>query len=67
MLVVFFKSEFEDIVNIQYDIAINSCGRYEFVKQKEFKTYRPGGRDDFTLLYIAKGTVTFPDIMRLNF
>jgi len=59
MLVGFFKNEFEDIVNTQYDIAINSCGRYELVKQKEFKTYRPGGRDDFQLLYVAKGTGTF--------
>jgi len=59
MLVGFFKNEFEDIVNTLYDIAINSCGRYELVKQKEFKTYRPGGRDDFQLLYIAKGTATF--------
>ena len=59
MLVGFFKNEFEDIVNTLYDIAINSCGRYELVKQKEFKTYRPGGRGDYHLLYVAKGIGTF--------
>ncbi len=37
MLVGFFKNEFEDIVNTLYDIAINSCGRYELVKQKDLK------------------------------
>lgn len=59
MLLGFFKSEFEDIVNTQYDIAINSCGRYELIVQKEFKTCRLGGRDDFQLLYVAKGKGTF--------
>lgn len=55
MLSGYFKNDDEDIVNTQYDIAINSCGRYELIKQKEFKTHRPGGREDFQLLYVAKG------------
>ena len=59
MLLGFFKNEFRDIVNTQYDIAINSCGKYQLVKQKEIRTYRPGGRDDFQLLYVAKGNATF--------
>ena len=59
MISGYFKNDVEDVVNTQYDIAINSCGKYELIKRKQFKTYRPGGRDDFQLLYVAKGKVIF--------
>lgn len=49
----------EDNINAQYDIAINSCGRYEFIKRKLYKTHRPLGRKDFQLLYVAKGESLF--------
>lgn len=59
MISGYFKNDVEDVVNTQYDIAINSCGKYELIKREQFKTYRPGGRDDFQLLYVAKGKVIF--------
>jgi len=59
ILTGFYKNEDEDLSDTQYDIAINSCGRYELVTQKHFRTYRPNGRADFQLLYVAKGKGTF--------
>ena len=59
MLSGYFKNDVEDVVNTQYDIAINSCGKYELVKLKQFETYRTGGREDFQLLYVAKGKGIF--------
>ena len=59
MLSGYFKNDVENVVNTQYDIAINSCGRYELVKRKQFKTHRTGGRKDFELLYVAKGKAIF--------
>jgi AraC-like DNA-binding protein len=55
----FYRNDSEDLINTKYDIAINSCGRYELIRQKDFKTHRPGGRDDFQLLYVAKGKGVF--------
>jgi AraC-like DNA-binding protein len=55
----FYRNTNEDIVNTENDIAINSCGRYELLKQREFRTIRPGGRKDFQLLYVAKGKGIF--------
>jgi AraC family transcriptional regulator of arabinose operon len=59
MLSGYIKNDVDNVVNTQYDIAINSCGRYELVKQKQLKTHRTGGRADFQVLYVAKGTATF--------
>jgi len=59
MLSGYFKNDVEDVVNTQYDIAINSCGRYELIKRKQFKTNRAGGREDFQLLYVSNGKVIF--------
>ncbi|OPJ58138.1 AraC family transcriptional regulator [Clostridium oryzae] len=59
MLSGYYTKNEEGVANTQYDIAINSCGRYELIKLKEFKTYRPEGRNDFQLLYIAKGKAMF--------
>ena len=55
----FYRNTNEDIVNTEDDISINSCGRYELINQKEFRTIRPGGRKDFQLLYVAKGKGIF--------
>jgi AraC family transcriptional regulator, arabinose operon regulatory protein len=55
----YYRNDDETIVDTQYDIAVNSCGRYELVKQKEFKTIRPLGREDYQLLYVARGKGTF--------
>jgi AraC family transcriptional regulator, arabinose operon regulatory protein len=55
----YYKNDDENIVDTQYDISINSCGRYELVKRKEFKTVRPGGREDFQLFYVARGMAIF--------
>ncbi|MBL4934612.1 AraC family transcriptional regulator [Clostridium sp. YIM B02515] len=55
----YFIKDDGNLVNTQNDIAINSCGRYELINLKEVKTFRPDGRDDFQLLYIAKGSANF--------
>lgn len=51
----YYKNDDHALIHTQYDIAINSCGRYELIHQNTFKTYRPNGRADFQLLYIARG------------
>ena len=58
MLSGYLKNDDENVLNTQYDIAINSCGRYELINRKQFKTHRPG-REDFQLLYVAKGKGIF--------
>lgn len=55
----YHMSDDDNLINIQYDIAINSCGRYQLISKKEIKTSRPYGRADFQLIYIAKGKGTF--------
>ena len=55
----YFKNDNENVINAQYDIAINSCGRYELINQKEFRTTRTHGREDFQILYVAKGKAVF--------
>lgn len=55
----FYKYDDEPLLNTQNDISINSCGRYELVHQKQLKTYRPNGREDFQLLYVARGKGVF--------
>lgn len=55
----YHKNDDECLENIQYDIAINSCGRYELINKNEFRTFRPYGRTDFQLIYVAKGKGTF--------
>lgn len=55
----YYKNVDEDIVDTQNDIAVNSCGKYELVNRKEFKTVRPYGRKDFHILYVARGRAVF--------
>lgn len=40
-------------------LTVLSAGHYRFVKMKYFHTYRPHGRADFQLLYVAGGTAKF--------
>ncbi len=56
----------EDLVDEKNFISVNSCGYYRPVKQNFFETTRPGGRSDFQLLYIAKGTANFNMDSELN-
>ncbi len=58
----FYIKDDQCLVHTQYDIAINSCGRYELVQNPSFITTRPHGREDFQLLFIARGKA----LIRLN-
>ncbi len=40
-------------------LTVKSCGNFRLHKRKSFTTYRPGGRRDFQLLYIASGKTHF--------
>ncbi len=49
----------EDIVDSKNFLSVNSCGYYKLAKLSSFETSRPGGRSDYQLLYVAKGTADF--------
>ena len=45
----------EDIVNTQTPLLITAVGQYRMNSVVEMRTYRPEGRGDYQLLYIASG------------
>ena len=40
-------------------LTVKSCGNFRIIKRRSFTTYRPHGRRDFQLLYIAAGEAHF--------
>jgi AraC-like DNA-binding protein len=40
-------------------LTVKSCGNYRLINRRSFTTYRPQGRRDFQLLYIASGQAHF--------
>lgn len=40
-------------------LTVKSCGHFRILRRKNFTTYRPNGRRDFQLLYIASGQTHF--------
>lgn len=48
-----------DIVDKSKPIIITSCGTYKLYTQKEFTTFRPKGRKDYQLIYVAAGKAHF--------
>lgn len=42
-----------DIVDKSRPLIVTSCGTYKLYTQKEFTTYRPKGRKDYQLIYVA--------------
>jgi AraC family transcriptional regulator of arabinose operon len=48
-----------DIVDKSRPLIVTSCGTYKLYTQKEFTTYRPKGRKDYQLIYVAAGKAHF--------
>lgn len=40
-------------------LTVKSCGHFRIIRRKQFTTYRPNGRRDFQLLYVASGQTHF--------
>lgn len=55
----YFYTDERGTVDTQYDIFVNSAGRYKLITKQCSETARPLGRVDFQLLYIAKGSAYF--------
>jgi len=49
----------EEIIDHESRIAINSCGHYKLSADEAFETWRPFGRQDYQLLYLAGGAADF--------
>lgn len=49
----------EEIIDTENKIAVNCCGHYKLERNEEFKTWRPFGRKDYQLLYVAGGSADF--------
>lgn len=49
----------EDFRDSDRALMVGSCGMYRLLSHPEMSTYRPEGRLDFQLLYIASGTAHF--------
>ncbi|WP_394526196.1 helix-turn-helix domain-containing protein [Lacrimispora sp. JR3] len=55
----YYNTEERGAADMKYDILVNSAGHYRLVTQQCFETTRPYGRQDYQLLYVAKGRVYF--------
>lgn len=48
-----------DIMNKKKPLLVTSCGTYQLLTRPKLPTYRPKGRVDFQILYIASGKAHF--------
>lgn len=51
----FRNNEDKDLVDMDVPLRINSCGVYRLISRPYMFTLRPGGRQDYQLLYVAAG------------
>lgn len=51
----FRNNEDKDLVDMTVPLRINSCGIYRLISRPYMFTLRPGGRQDYQLLYVAVG------------
>ncbi len=49
----------DDIPNDTMELFVKSCGHYKLLQLKKLQTYRPQGRRDYQLLYVAEGMAHF--------
>ncbi len=49
----------EEIVDTEHKLSVSSCGHYKLSADEQFHTWRPFGRQDYQLLYVASGAVDF--------
>lgn len=55
-----YHSEYGDVeLQTELPLLIVSCGHYKIITKDRFTTYRPNGRNDYQLLYVARGTAEF--------
>lgn len=45
----------KDIADAESSFVVVSCGHYKLLRQAQMVTHRPGGRQDYQLLYVAGG------------
>ncbi len=55
----YLNNSLDDAADLSQPLVVKSCGNYRLLSRKSFVTYRPTGRRDFQLLYIASGKVHF--------
>jgi AraC family transcriptional regulator of arabinose operon len=49
----------DDIPNDSFELFVKSCGHYKLLQLPKLVTYRPQGRRDYQLIYVADGIVHF--------
>ncbi|MBR2452908.1 MAG: helix-turn-helix domain-containing protein [Clostridia bacterium] len=55
----YLNNSLDDTADLSEPLVVKSCGNYRLLSRKSFVTYRPSGRRDFQLLYIASGKAHF--------
>lgn len=55
----FLNRDETDLEDMTQEIRINSCGIYKLIARERVSTYRPGGRGDYQILYVAEGKAWF--------
>lgn len=58
-ITAYYKDDSEILLDEQYDIVTNSAGHYRLIRRSWFGTCRPEGREDYQILYVAKGKAVF--------
>lgn len=48
-----------DLTDSVHPLSVNSCGYYRLLHRQQYETYRPQGRQDYQLLYVAAGSALF--------
>ena len=55
----FYSNSEIDTPDDSHPLTVTSCGHYKLIRKKHFETFRPGGRRDYQLLYVANGKARF--------
>ena len=55
----YLNNSLVDFMDKSKPLIVGSCGNYRIHKVEKIPTYRPKGRVDYQILYIASGQVRF--------
>ncbi len=55
----YLDNSLADTADFSRPLVVKSCGNYRFISRSPQPTYRPNGRSDYQLLYIASGQAHF--------
>ena len=55
----YLNNNIDELVDTEHPLLVTSCGTYRLEQKPLMYTYRPNGRQDFQILYVASGNTHF--------